>query len=199
MEAEFAAGQRRVVYLLGAAGVGKSTVSRQVLIRLLDRGMRCWEHKADFSLEVDEWAKVATELKRRNSRGVLLVDDCHWHLREVNNLLDRLGREESSHLRILLVSTKHHWSPRSKSPIIFSQGVRYELSRLTPNEIDSLLDLLERVPQIRSLVEDRFLGFSHAERRRRLLDRCGADMFVVSRTFSVLRGLMKSFLRSMRS
>jgi hypothetical protein len=41
-----------------------------------------------------------------------------------------------------------------------------------------LLVLVDRSPAIRSLVEERFMGFSKSERRTRLVERCGSDMFV---------------------
>jgi hypothetical protein len=118
------------------------------------------------------------ELRKRKEIGVLFVDDCHNHMREVNKIIDETCENKTHGLKILLVSTRHHWNPRSKSPAIFSLGTCYELNQLRDSEINGLLDLLEKEPEIRALVEDRFLGFSRAERVRRLSDRCGADMFV---------------------
>lgn len=178
LEAQIVDGRKLVTYLLGAAGVGKTTVARQVLTRLADRGLRCWEHKEDLPLSHVGWKRVAQELEKRKEQGVLFVDNCHWHLREVNRLVDDLGAKEKYSLLIFLVSTKHHWNPRTKSPLIFVSGARHELSRLSGREIDSLLGLVDRSPAIRNLVEERFMGFSKYERRNRLVERCGSDMFV---------------------
>lgn len=178
IEAQFAASGKRVAYVLGVAGVGKTSAVRQSLFRLSQRGLRCWEHKDDFSFSDDLWIKVHQELVKRKQVGVLLVDDCHNHMREVSRLIDVLVSEDELGLKIVLCSTKHHWNTRVKTPTVFSHGCGYTISRLTSNEINSLLDLLEGQVDIRKLIEDKFLGFSRPERRRRLEDRCGADMFV---------------------
>ncbi|POC75436.1 hypothetical protein CRN61_31665, partial [Vibrio vulnificus] len=33
--------------ILGASGVGKTTAARQMLVRCIDKGIICWEHKND--------------------------------------------------------------------------------------------------------------------------------------------------------
>jgi hypothetical protein len=124
IEAQLAQGPERVVYLLGAAGVGKSTASRQAMARLSERGIYCWEHKDDFALSSGDWYNIATALRKRGELGVLFVDNCHWHLREINNLLQSLERLDMPYLRLMLASTRHHWNPRTKSPIIFAHGAR---------------------------------------------------------------------------
>lgn len=167
-----------LAFILGAAGVGKSTAARQILIGLRHRGFHCWEHKEDYKLEVSKWLKIAETLKQSNEKGVLFIDDSHAHIREVNNLVEALHGHANRHLKILLCSSKPHWNPRMKSPIIFSEGRSFELSQLSSMEINSLIMLLQRQDEISTLVEKKFLGFSKAEQRRRLKDRCGADMFV---------------------
>jgi len=77
-----------------------------------------------------------------------------------------------------LVSTRNHWGPRVKTPNIYANGSEVSLSQLTGPEIDRLLTLVETVPSMRALVEAGFEGFSRYEQRRRLVDRCEADMFV---------------------
>jgi hypothetical protein len=52
------------------------------------------------------------------------------------------------------------------------------MRELSSSEIDSLLRLVEEQKPISNLIEAWFAGYSRAERRRRLLTRCGADMFV---------------------
>ncbi len=99
-------------------------------------------------------------------------------MRDVNNLVEQLSVRQKVGLKLILISKRHQWEPRMKTPYIFSRGTGYELSRISDAEITSLLDLIERVEDIRKLVEDRFLGFLRDERRRRLIERCGSDMFV---------------------
>ena len=55
------------------------------------------------------------------------------------------------------------------------------MSRLSNQEIDRLLALVDREEEIRRLIERTFAGFSNQERRRRLVDRCSSDMFVCLR------------------
>ncbi len=178
LETQLASDGRPIAYVLGAAGVGKSSAVRQAMVRLSQRGFLCWEHKDDFSLPADEWQKLAKELSKREAKGVLLIDQCHNHMRNISRIADFIGAEENSALKIILISTKHQWNPRQKSSSIFVRGSGYELSQLIPSEIESLLDLLDREQEISKLVEDQFKGFSRTERKRRLEDRCSADMFV---------------------
>jgi hypothetical protein len=178
IEASLASQDHFIATIIGAAGVGKTTLGRQVLSRLFDRGYFCWEHKNEFELIPDDWLAVAETLRVSGQSGVLFIDDAHDHLREIGTLVDGLARHPRCHLKIILASTRHRWNPRLKSPTIFAKGIIYELSQLSGAEIESLLDLLERNVSVTSLVEERFCGFSRPERRRRLIDRCSADMFV---------------------
>lgn len=195
LEAQLANDRERIASILGVAGVGKSTAARQALVRLTQRGIACWEHKDEFPLVAKCWQNIDRELRRRNQIGILLVDDCHSHIREVSRIADSLAAAPKSALKLLLVSTKHQWNPRLKSPAIFSLGKTYEFSQLSISEINSLLDLLDREPDVRGLVEERFLGFSRQERRRRLSDRCGADMFVCLKNIFGFEGIDNIILR----
>lgn len=56
--------------------------------------------------------------------------------------------------------------------------MEHHLSQVQGDEIDRLLRLVDDVPEVRALVETAFSGFSTHERRRRLIQRCDADMFV---------------------
>ncbi len=126
----------------------------------------------------EAWTKVETHRENEMSGGILLLDDCHNHIWEVNRLVERFATITNPHMKLILVLTKHHWNPRSKSPAIFTRGRGYEVSRLSGSEMNGLLDLLDRRGEVKALVEDRFLGFARAERRRRLEERCASDMFV---------------------
>lgn len=164
--------------LLGAAGVGKSTAVRQALLQLSKSGVRAWQHVTDQRLVKNTWIEVASILKESGERGILFVDDAHIHLQELNELVDRLASDDNAHLKIACASTRNQWLPRVKTPNIYKFGKEFVLSRLSVNEIDGLLRLIDENPTIRALVEETFSGFSKAERRRRLGDRCEADMFV---------------------
>lgn len=164
--------------VLGAAGVGKSTAARQALQSLRRAGFRAWEHIGEHTLSVSNWRRIAENLRKHELVGVLLVDEAHSHLHQLNELLDLLVADDNVHLKILAVSTKSNWIPRTRTPNFNRCGKDFWLSKLSGEEIDRLLNLIERQPRIRELVEESFSGFSKTERRRRLVHRCEADMFV---------------------
>ena len=179
LESQFAdENGKRIAYVLGPAGSGKTTGARKALIQLVNRGIECWEHIRDFPLLVNSWKLIDNELRERGQTGVLLIDDAHNHLLAVNMLLDAICSKDKPALKVLLVSSRPHWNPRLKSPAIFTEGEAQELGALSSREIDSLLDILESSTDIATLVERRFLGFNRTERRRRLARRCRSDMFV---------------------
>jgi SIR2-like domain len=167
-----------VACLLGASGVGKTTAARQAMLRLRGRGYHAWEHKADFPLRSDQWVQVAKKLGEKSLKGVLFVDDAHTHLYELNNLVDDLVADGGKSLRIVCAAARNHWAPRIKTPHLYRVGREFNLSRLDHNEIERLLSLVDINPELQHLVESGFTGFSRTERRRRLVQRCEADMFV---------------------
>lgn len=164
--------------ILGASGVGKTTIARQLLLDCEERGWCCWEHKSDVHLSAHYWIQVADALRNRQEIGVLFVDNAHRHLQQVNELVDALAVNDNPHLKIVLSTPKNHWLPRIKSPNINRYGKTLEVTRLSNEEIDRLLNLLDSKKELRDLVEPQFGGFSPDERRRRLIFRCQSDMFV---------------------
>lgn len=178
LEAQLAGDGASVAYVLGPAGCGKTTGVRKVLNQLVDRDVYCWEHLKDLPLSASSWVEMDAVLRERVERGVLFVDDAHENLHAVNQLVDEITRQGIPALRVVLVSSKPQWNPRLKSAAIFKYGQMYEVGALSPREIDSLLDVLEQSRDVSSLVESRFTGFNREERRRRLTERCGSDMFV---------------------
>jgi len=167
-----------VATLLGASGVGKTTAARQVAHHLMKKGYHCWEHKAENAIQVIHWRDFAGRLKEAGQLGFLVIDDAHAHLQELNELLDYLVLDGVDALKLLCVSTRNQWNPRIKAAAFFKRGGEHKLSKLNPAEIDRLLNLVETNTQIRPLIEQTFNGFSRHERRRRLIERCEADMFV---------------------
>jgi hypothetical protein len=164
--------------LLGASGVGKTSAARQAVLRLRKQGFLAFEHKQDHTLSSDSLLTLALRLKNKGQQGVLFVDEAHSHLFELNTLIDSLVVGDCYALRILIVSTRNHWGPRIKTPNMYAHGKEFYLSRLSAREIDLLLNVVDSVPEMRALVEQGFGGFSPNERRRRLVERCEADMFV---------------------
>jgi SIR2-like domain len=164
--------------ILGASGVGKTTAARQVLQQLRRETYLCWEHKPDLPLLVDQWISVAAQCREEGKVGILLIDDAHDHLYRINELADRLFGDDNGHLKLILTSTRHQWNPRVKSPTLYRNGREFKLVKLADEEIERLLQLIDLVEPLRRLVEPMFSGFSRQERRRRLIYRCEADMFV---------------------
>lgn len=62
--------------------------------------------------------------------------------------------------------------------MLYRYGKEFKLVQLRSEEIERLLQLIDVNAPIRNLVEPMFSGFSRQERRRRLVERCEADMFV---------------------
>lgn len=164
--------------ILGPSGVGKTTAARQVLSSLMAKDYRAWEHKADQHLRVADWVRVSQRLRMQHEYGVLFIDEAHADLPQVNDLIDKLSSDTPQHLKLLLVSSKHHWGPRVKTPAYFNVGREFSFNRVQDDEIDRLLTLIETNDPLRRLVEETFSGFNRVERRRRLVERCSADFFV---------------------
>jgi hypothetical protein len=164
--------------ILGASGMGKSTSSKKAVLRLRNSGYHCWEHKGIHKLLFEEWRSVAKDLKNRNKKGVLFVDDAHNHLFELNNLIDLLSTDNNFHLKIFLTSTRNHWYPRIKTPNIFLKGKEFILNKLDEPEVEGLLSLVESHIDLQPLIENSFSGFSRTERKRRLVAKCESDTFV---------------------
>ena len=172
------ASEKRIAYLVGPAGSGKTTGVRKALVQLERRGIACWEHDGDFAFPANRWIQIDNDLRKHGQTGVLFIDDAHRHLHRVNHLVDEICAKDDAALRVILVSSKPNWNHRLKASGIYTQGKAYDVGVLSGREIDSLLAILETNPEVISLVEDRFLGFNRNERRRRLVDRCRADVFV---------------------
>ncbi len=121
-----------------------------------------------------EWAFVARELTSAGKTGVLFVDNAHEHVHELNDLVDTLVSEDLKGLFVVGASSRNHWHPRVKTPNVFKIGKEFHLSRLDTEEIETLLNLVEKNDEILRLVENTFAGFSRLEKRRRLVERADA-------------------------
>lgn len=171
-------GEAFFALLLGATGVGKTTAARQAVQRFRPQGLLCWEHQSDHYLEVHDWVDVAKALQATGRTGVLVIDDAHSNLQQLNDLVDALASTKTFALKLICISTRNHWMPRIKSPYIYKLGREFKLGVLDTGELDRLLSLIDSKQEIRNLVENTFTGFSRYEKRRRLEDRCASEMFV---------------------
>ncbi len=166
-----------IVILLGASGVGKTSAARQALAELSRTGF-AWEHKEERPLLADKWYEVARLLKKAGASGVLMIDNAHNELSKLNDLIEDLVHDGNTSLKLILISTNHQWHLRAKVPDIYKNNMTYGLSRVEANEIDGLVNLIETNSTIRALADAGFAGFSFQEKRRRLIQKCSADMFV---------------------
>lgn len=166
------------ITLLGASGMGKSTAARKTVLRFMENGFHCWEHKASHKLLFDEWRSVAQDLHRKNEKGILFIDDAHNQLFEINNLIDLLSADSIFNLKLMLTSSRNHWNPRIKTPNLFNKGKEFVIRKLDDSEIEGLLSLVDTNSDLQPLIENSFSGFSRTERKRRLTAKCESDTFV---------------------
>lgn len=180
LQAKIVAGlnERPISVILGAGGVGKTTLARRVMVELMSEMDSAWEHSNVFPFQAKFWVEYETRLRETGGKAGLLVDDCVDNLAQVSQLLDHVGRLDNPALRIVLTATTGKWVQRSKSRYIFSHGEANTLSALTREDLEHLLALLDEQPAIRELVDQRFLSMAPGEKMRTLTDRCSADMYV---------------------
>ncbi len=164
--------------ILGASGVGKTTLARQIALSLVDDGYLGWEHHHNRPLMADKWRQLASDIKEQGKTGVLFVDDAHAVLPEINNLVDLLVADQNCNLKVIITSSNNHWKPRVKTANLTKHGCIESLARLDQSEISSLLNLVQVQPKIAQLVDKSFRGFTLQERKRRLTERCNRDFFV---------------------
>lgn len=164
--------------LSGAAGVGKTSLARRLILQRVDEQFACWEHLNAFPLDPEGWLEVETRLRQAGRQGMLLIDDCAQHMTAVNRLVEALGAIDRPFLRLVLTVNAAQWRTRTKSKYFFSRGSLERISLLTDADIGEMVSLVDRETEIRKLVEADFLHLGHQDRIRRLRDRCSADMFV---------------------
>lgn len=162
----------------GAAGVGKTSLARRLLLTRHDQGFACWEHRNDFPLNSAAWLEVEANLRNLGQQGIILLDDCSNFLTEVNRLVDALGALERPFLRVVATVNASQWKTRVKSKFFYSKGTYERLSILSNPDIAELLRLIDSQAEIRQLVDSGFLRLGWQEKVRHLRDRCSADMFV---------------------
>ena len=133
---------------------------------------------AKLELDVDAWVLVESRLRQIDKTGILFVDDGSRHLKTLNRLVERLSAHETPHLRLVVTVESAKWRVSPKAPGFYSKGTQIKVSVLERNDIEELVNLLDRRPEIKLLVEADFLRLTRPERVARLRDKCSADMFV---------------------
>ncbi len=164
--------------LLGGSGTGKTTLAKQILFQQNQSNIYCWEHKSEHNLLSKHWSSVANNLKKNNEIGLLLIDEAHNHIYEINSLVDLLVSNDNLHLKLFLISARNQWYPRVKTPNIFRYSKEYVLRTLDAFEVEELLKLVDTNLELKPLIENEFGGFSRTERKRRLISNCSSDTFV---------------------
>lgn len=165
----------------GVAGVGKTSLARSLLLQVETAyGWQVYEHRSDYPLKVDAWLAFAHALNSEGRVAGLLVDDCPSHLRQINQLAQKLSElyGEELPLRLLLTAVSHQWLPRVKSPTLIRSSTIERLTELVPSDLERLVTLVENKSEIRALVDTSFSRLPHARKVRHLRQRCAADMFV---------------------
>jgi SIR2-like domain len=181
--------------LTGVAGVGKTSLARRILFHRMTEGALCWEHSPSFPLDNEAWIAAEETLRASGKQAILLVDDCVQQLTALNKLVDGLGRLTSPALRIVATANLHSWQSRTKSPFFFSRGHTETLSRLMDADLEQLVNLVDREPAIRSLVEQEFALLTRQQRIKRLRDRCSAEMYVCLKNIFASEELDQILLR----
>ena len=171
-------GETRTVAIIGAAGVGKTTLGRQLLNALNEVGYLAAEHRSDFLLQSEPWIRLEARLRQDGRRGVLLLDECTRYLRQANLLIEHVASLDEPALAVVMTANAAQWAPRTKSPAIFAKGRVVELSRLADADLHALTSLVEANRAIANLVQPDFKALTRSRRFARLRERCSADMFV---------------------
>jgi hypothetical protein len=168
-----------VLVLIGAAGLGKTTLARAITLQLAQSGSSAWEHNNNFPFIADPWIEYAERLRQAGEQAVLLLDDCIPYLVQLNRLLEAVGHtDEEPGLRVIVTASTAQWKTRSKSRFAYSKGNAERLTRLIDSELEGLLNLIAQVRPIRDLVNQEFAALPRYSQKKRLRERCSAEMFV---------------------
>lgn len=170
--------QKPIAVILGAGGVGKTTLARQIATEIGQGVDAVWEHTNSFAFEARYWIDYEKRLQLQKKKALLVVDECIENLAQVGQLAAHLGTTQDPTLSLILTANTGQWEQRTKSRYIFSHGEAQTLTILSNDDIVSLIDVAAKKPDIRALVEQRFLSLPRREQIRVLRERCAADMYV---------------------
>ncbi|MEE6163402.1 MULTISPECIES: SIR2 family protein [unclassified Mycolicibacterium] len=170
--------QKPIAVILGAGGVGKTTLARQIAMELGQGLDAVWEHTNSFALESKYWIEYERRLQLQEKKALLVVDDCIDNLAQAGQVATHLGTVANPALSLILTANTGQWEQRTKSRYIFSHGEAQTLTILSDDDILSLIGVAAQKSEIRELVETRFLSMPRGEQIRVLRERCAADMYV---------------------
>lgn len=167
-----------LITLVGAAGVGKTTLGRQLLSKYHEAGLLAFEHKGDYAFKHQPWIDLESKLRSEGRKAVLLLDECTKFLRQVNLLVEHLATVPGSALTLVLTANAAQWGLRVKSPQLLKNDRVLTLSRLVDGDIHQLINLLHSNRQVGDLIHGAFKNLHRGEQFSKLKGRCSADMFV---------------------
>jgi hypothetical protein len=167
----------KLMAVVGAAGVGKTTFARRIAWSLQKKALTCWEHQNEFPFRAKAWQDAESDLRAAGRRAVLIVDECTNFMRGVNDLAEHLGSLSNPALQLIVTANAAQWTPRIKSKY-FGRGKIVALSRLSDDELRSLLNLLDNNRNISSLVQAEFKNENRNRQFDQLRRKCSSDMFV---------------------
>lgn len=185
--------------IIGAGGVGKTTLARRIASRLYERGFVAWQHRNQFAFNAQDWIAVERRLSAADRVGVLMIDDCTEFLGQINTLANHLMECDRPGLKLILTAAFSQWRPRLKSAGFYGSGTVVELSQLVDSEIESMLNLVGSVESIRTLVDSGFQLQSRSDQRTTLRRKCSADMYVCLKNVFATEGLDAILLQEFAS
>lgn len=187
--------QLQFITVVGVAGVGKTTLARQTLLAAAEAGFYGWEYVRDLPFAFEDWLEVDEQLRDRDAKGVLFIDECTSVLGQVNQLAVRLAERGPGGLRLLLTASLSQWRPRRKASWLYARGKELRLSELDAADIERLVQLVEDQPKIRELTDPAFAKLSRSDKVNQLAARAQADMFVCLKNIFAAEALNTILLR----
>lgn len=190
---------RLIASIVGAAGVGKTTLARRLAYHLDSDGWLALEHQPDTPLHVEDWLDFIRAQTAADRRVILFIDSPARSQRAFNQLLTGILESGSSSAKLIITAESHEWNTRQKAAAVFSHGHVERLSGLAVEDIRDLLRLAHQVDAAHHLMDRAFRSKSSAEQERILRGRCGSDMYVCLKNIFASDSLDTIILREFAS